>query len=136
MRAAASRTFWTAGSSRPRSTAMMAMTTSSSISVNARRRPCGAPVRHMTDSFRKRTTRRGLRTTLLRGSVVADDLPVRPHGQQGQDAGAGRVLQRDHPAVAHDELAHPGVAAAEGAVVDHLGVPDRVGAVELQHVDL
>src|SRR4051794_35415595 len=34
-RAAASRTFWTAGSSRPISTAMMAITTSSSISVNA-----------------------------------------------------------------------------------------------------
>jgi len=34
VRAAASRTFWTAGSSRPMSTAMMAITTSSSISVN------------------------------------------------------------------------------------------------------
>src|SRR5262245_25177058 len=38
MRAAASRTFCTAGSSRPMRTAMMAMTTSSSISVNAERR--------------------------------------------------------------------------------------------------
>src|SRR5262249_4548298 len=37
MRAAASRTFWTAGRSRPMSTAMMAMTTSSSIRVNALR---------------------------------------------------------------------------------------------------
>src|SRR5436190_22586457 len=37
MRAAASRTFWTAGNSRPMSTAMMAMTTSSSISVKPRR---------------------------------------------------------------------------------------------------
>src|SRR5262245_7286823 len=37
-RAAASRTFWTAGSSRPMSTAMIAMTTSSSISVKPRRR--------------------------------------------------------------------------------------------------
>src|SRR5271167_1762411 len=37
MRAAASRTFWTAGSSRPIRIAMMAITTSSSISVNARR---------------------------------------------------------------------------------------------------
>src|SRR5262245_15966023 len=36
-RAAASRTFCTAGSSRPISTAMMAITTSSSINVNARR---------------------------------------------------------------------------------------------------
>src|SRR5262245_37014473 len=38
MRLAASRTFCTAGSSRPISTAIMAMTTSSSISVNADRR--------------------------------------------------------------------------------------------------
>ncbi len=35
MRAAASRTFWTAGSSRPIRMAMMAITTSNSISVNA-----------------------------------------------------------------------------------------------------
>src|SRR5262245_61778764 len=42
MRAAASRTFWTAGSSRPMRIAMMAITTSSSISVNAdRREPFG-----------------------------------------------------------------------------------------------
>src|SRR3954454_2401729 len=38
MRAAASRTFCTAGSNRPIRTAMMAITTSSSISVNAERR--------------------------------------------------------------------------------------------------
>ena len=37
MRAAAARTFCTAGSSRPMRTAMMAMTTRSSISVNPRR---------------------------------------------------------------------------------------------------
>src|SRR5688500_14259055 len=37
MRAAASRTFWTAGSSRPMRMAMIAITTSSSISVKARR---------------------------------------------------------------------------------------------------
>jgi hypothetical protein len=35
MRAAASRTFWTAGSKRPIRIAMMAITTNSSISVNA-----------------------------------------------------------------------------------------------------
>src|SRR5262249_6721657 len=34
-------TFWTAGSKRPMRTARMAMTTSSSISVNARRGECG-----------------------------------------------------------------------------------------------
>jgi len=38
MRAAASRTFWTAGNSRPIRMAMMAMTTSSSISVKPERR--------------------------------------------------------------------------------------------------
>jgi len=38
MRAAASRTFWTAGRRRPIKMAMMAITTSSSISVNAPRR--------------------------------------------------------------------------------------------------
>src|SRR5436309_1915336 len=37
MRLAASRTFWTAGSSRPIRIAIIAITTSSSISVNARR---------------------------------------------------------------------------------------------------
>src|SRR5688572_14843231 len=37
MRAAASRTFWTAGSNSPIRMAMIAMTTSNSISVNARR---------------------------------------------------------------------------------------------------
>src|SRR3954454_7011281 len=37
-RAAASRTFWTAGSNRPIRMAMMAMTTSNSMSVNAVRR--------------------------------------------------------------------------------------------------
>src|SRR5262249_3036799 len=41
MRLAASRTFWTAGSSRPIRTAMMARTTSNSISVNAVRSRCG-----------------------------------------------------------------------------------------------
>src|SRR5262250_1846296 len=51
MRAAASRTFWTAGSSRPIRMAMMAMTTRSSISVNPGRR-----VR--TDMCALRTTER------------------------------------------------------------------------------
>ena len=41
IRVAASRTFCTAGSSRPIRMAMMAMTTSSSISVKPRR--CGSP---------------------------------------------------------------------------------------------
>src|SRR5437762_7636975 len=40
VRAAASRTFWTAGRSRPMRTAMMAITTKSSIRVNAAR-PAG-----------------------------------------------------------------------------------------------
>src|SRR5438132_13782430 len=43
-RLAASRTFCTAGSNRPISTAMMAITTSSSMSVNARRRGRGSGI--------------------------------------------------------------------------------------------
>src|SRR5262245_7699120 len=44
MRLAASRTFWTAGKSRPMRTAMMAMTTSSSINVKAESRRCGEDI--------------------------------------------------------------------------------------------
>jgi hypothetical protein len=42
IRVAASRTFWTAGNNSPIRTAMIAMTTKSSISVNARRRGIAA----------------------------------------------------------------------------------------------
>src|SRR5262245_10012414 len=51
MRAAAERTFCTAGSSRPISTAMMARTTSSSISVKARRRRTMASLRGRSPLF-------------------------------------------------------------------------------------
>src|SRR5437016_5275256 len=55
IRAAASRTFWTAGKSRPMRIAMMAMTTNSSISVNARH--LGERKRAMED-LRNKTMRR------------------------------------------------------------------------------
>src|SRR5688572_24123830 len=51
-RAAASRTFWTAGSRSPIRTAMMAMTTSSSISVKAERRRMGSSFRKRADCGR------------------------------------------------------------------------------------
>jgi hypothetical protein len=50
IRAAASRTFWTAGSKRPIRTAMIAITTSSSISVKARR-SCRRIARTVDDSM-------------------------------------------------------------------------------------
>src|SRR5262245_51385809 len=50
MRAAASRTFWTAGTSRPMRIAIIAITTRSSISV----KPIRARIRVMSFPFRKR----------------------------------------------------------------------------------
>src|SRR5262245_23568240 len=55
IRSAAALTFWTAGNSRPISTAMMARTTSSSTSVKARR---GDRVRMVSHSFLGRRTAR------------------------------------------------------------------------------
>src|SRR6266496_1922769 len=56
IRAAASRTFWTAGNSRPIRIAMIAITTKSSISVNAERR-VGRTRRHMIHLRWRRETR-------------------------------------------------------------------------------
>src|SRR5437660_1422934 len=53
IRAAASRTFWTAGTSRPIRIAMIAMTTSSSISVNADLPRVRGPVEYMGDPLKK-----------------------------------------------------------------------------------
>src|SRR6516225_1358929 len=49
MRAAASRTFWTAGNKRPMRMAMMAMTTSNSMRVKARQGPRGEGRRYIGD---------------------------------------------------------------------------------------
>src|SRR5579884_4137067 len=77
-RAAASRTFWTAGSSRPIRIAMMAITTSSSISVKPRRaRERIAPSfhgdkasKHESDEVRPGTARGGTKRPL--GDVEVD----------------------------------------------------------------
>src|SRR5262245_16121807 len=57
MRAAASRTFWTAGKSRPIRIAMIAMTTSSSISVKPRRCFCRERDMDSPPNQRRETTR-------------------------------------------------------------------------------
>src|SRR5262245_21407861 len=63
MRAAASRTFWTAGSKRPMRMAMMAMTTSSSISV----KPFGLNrIRVMPVSFKDEEQDRATKGTIVR----------------------------------------------------------------------
>src|SRR5262249_17062770 len=61
VRLAASRTFWTAGTSRPISTAMMAITTNSSISVNADRveERCIGSLHNKYREYRKRSRKRG-----------------------------------------------------------------------------
>src|SRR5215216_2556868 len=58
MRFAASRIFWTAGSSRPIRMAMMAMTTSNSMSVKATRLREGAGAKRMTDLREQEVTKR------------------------------------------------------------------------------
>src|SRR5215468_4855714 len=61
MRAAASRTFWTAGTSRPIRIAMIAITTSSSISVKARRRghaPRGGEHMGGSSEYARKTSQR------------------------------------------------------------------------------
>src|SRR5262245_44735457 len=93
MRAAASRTFWTAGSSRPIRMAMMAMTTSSSISVNASRamRPLKASIRHL---------RCGANEEKQRPS--AQPIPAvvgfaSQYGADGSRAGLGRLPPSKYP---------------------------------------
>src|SRR5262245_16166940 len=78
MRLAASRTFCTAGKSRPISTAMIAMTTSNSISVNARRRHMGPPgaLRHRTNG-----------TAVQLGDNVATRRPAAMDGGRSPPAG-------------------------------------------------
>src|SRR5262249_42323676 len=66
MRAAASRTFWTAGTSRPMRIAIIAITTSSSISVKARRGRSGLPgeersIEHLPENGVERGTIRDVK---------------------------------------------------------------------------
>src|SRR5262249_44541578 len=89
-RAAASRTFWTAGRSRPVSTAMMAMTTSSSISVKALRGP-----RWERDLMWRSPTGM-MKTTVLTGHVApqVDGLEERDADAELPRTGAHRARQR------------------------------------------
>src|SRR3954452_20986685 len=80
MRLAASRTFWTAGSKRPMRTAMMAITTSSSISVKPRRRDEGA---RMATFLGKRGKESGSQLERFQDVVALLDLDAQ--------AGVGRV---------------------------------------------
>src|SRR3954468_4996923 len=77
-RAAASRTFWTAGRSRPIRIAMMAMTTNNSIRVNPRR------VRGRADEFMRDSVRDlGGRSWKTLKRVKKPDRPRRTHNYGG-----------------------------------------------------
>src|SRR5688572_24776234 len=87
---AASRTFWTAGNSRPISTAMMAMTTSNSIRVKPRTRPRSR--RNMTGPPRSVGTGRDLFGELeVVGPVgrLFDDLDGQPRRGDARVLGVG-----------------------------------------------
>src|SRR5262249_14181373 len=82
MRAAASRTFCTAGSSRPIRTAMMAMTTSSSISVNAADRlALASDMRHPPEREKIKALGRGWRPGCSFGEVEV----IGPRGRRFHD---------------------------------------------------
>src|SRR4051812_10287720 len=113
-RAAASRTFWTAGTKRAIRTAMMAITTSSSISVNPRR--CGMvtpPVR-----------RKGPGPNGMTVPFAAYSIPRRGRGKgrpAGKKVSRVREVAADRPreplpALVLDHLHH---AAADGEEVGH-----------------
>src|SRR5215213_5414171 len=97
MRAAASRTFWTAGSKRPMRIAMMAMTTSNSIRVNARR----APGRRSM----------GVGLAGVRGGLqaVGNDLAVVDQADAHPVGRVDRVLDRPDRPVGHGGGEHAGV---------------------------
>src|SRR5688500_1980333 len=65
VRAAASRTFWTAGSKRPIRIAMIAMTTSNSINVNAGRPDARRRMGHLEQGEKRRGRPRD-RTAIVR----------------------------------------------------------------------
>src|SRR5262245_38330969 len=66
-------------------------------------------------------------------SEIGDNLAVLPVSQKGEDGDVRGVRERTHAAVAQDELAHAGVAAAERSIADPLHVPDRIGAPNVQY---
>src|SRR6516162_2974446 len=127
MRAAASRTFCTAGSNNASSTPTIAITTSSSISVNAPRgralarigtNRAGGIVSCPPFLASPRTTCLSLGGDLLAGGprpslVVRDHLAVVAAGQKAQHVRVDGVHQRPHTAIAEDERANPRVITAE-----------------------
>src|SRR5262249_43831268 len=122
MRAAASRTFCTAGSSRPMRMAMMAMTTSSSISVKplwVRRRVMGPPV------MREKEITSGVRRLLAQLDVVL--IGSRNHLEDqllrvGAFGGVG-VVQGHRDAVLADVRPVVIPVGAEGVVPVRVGAP-------------
>jgi hypothetical protein len=95
-RLAASRTFWMAGRSRPTSTAMIAITTSSSISVNPRRRAAAS----CTASLRVRVWRGWVKSPGL--SIV-----TRAAGAYKGKGHAGRPARRGPAGTTRDPRGHP-----------------------------
>src|SRR5688572_26287293 len=113
VRLAASRTFCTAGSSSAMSTAMTAITTSNSISVNAGRLPHSILLRNMTR----------LPAGKKKGTTY-------PKSRAGDFGGSAKLLQNDAEPItalanvrAHAALGGDGVAGAQGlqdgAVLGH-----------------
>src|SRR5688572_24433245 len=111
-RAAASRTFCTAGSNSPMSTAMMAMTTNSSISVKAERRRMGISFRKRADCGRGV----GPRTRVGPGGAASVDLEVeRVRPVLGDLGGQGRL----DVVRGGDALLELGVARVAGHLLRH-----------------
>src|SRR5437762_2819778 len=96
MRAAASRTFCTAGKSRPMSTAMMAITTSSSIRVKLKRRDPREPA--IATTFQKYRVRETSRTGGRRrnaGAIVPTGMACRIGKTTDlRPAGRAQVIQQ------------------------------------------
>src|SRR4051812_46744319 len=120
MRLAASRTFWTAGSSSPINTPMMAMTTSSSISVNACR--CTGTGRRSDMTTSKKGMRRAIRSfgrQLSSGGLGLHDGRTAPGRRDRRPGGADANFIHHLPRLAvhvdfqplEDEVALEGGAA-------------------------
>src|SRR5262245_18039323 len=92
MRAAASRTFWTAGSSRPMRMAMIAITTNSSISVKAERqrnRGMERPLQQMKEGRGAR-----YRHSCTAGERQAREFPQAPAGGVGVSQVGGKFVHK------------------------------------------
>src|SRR5438270_3296835 len=83
-RAAASRTFWTAGRSRPMRMAMMAITTNSSIRVNADDRPGSEPGRRPEGAWRTEGDTASLQDDVRRPAGPCEFSEGRSAGRKGE----------------------------------------------------